>query len=374
MRLPGTATVRQGIRTSIPAIKNYSFMEKKEILIGKTLPELEELCARLGFPRFTARQIADWLYKKRVRGIESMTNISVKNRERLSQAAEIGCQEPLQSQRSKDGTEKYLFSSPVPPEKGAETQAFIESVYIPEHDRATLCVSSQSGCRMNCAFCATGGQGFNHHLQQHEILNQFYCLPQAGILSNIVVMGMGEPLDNTGNVLRFLDIMTAPWGFAWSPYRITLSSVGILPGLERFLNESLCHLAISLHDPFSQERATLMPVEKTYPIEKVIQRLRQYPWNRQRRLSFEYILIKDLNDSPAHAEATARLLHGLECRVNLIACHEVPGKPFHRTSQERADRFQQSLQRNGLICTQRKSRGEDIKAACGLLAKTKQTQ
>lgn len=347
-------------------------MSQKEILLGKNLAQIESLCQELGFPKYTAKQITSWLYAKRVPTIEAMSNLSQKNREILSETAEIGNCSPIQAQISQDGTRKYLFPTPIPSDScNASKPHFIESVYIPESTRATLCVSSQSGCRMNCAFCATGNQGFNHHLQPHEILNQFYSLPEAEKLSNIVLMGMGEPLDNTENVLKALEVMTAPWGLAWSPTRITLSTVGILPGLKRFLEESSCHLAISLHSPFSQERASLMPAEKAYPIEQTIALLRLYPWHHQRRLSFEYILIKDLNDSPSHALATARLLQGIECRVNLIKYHEVPGKPFKKTSQERMDTFQQILLKHNIRCTQRKSRGEDIKAACGLLAKTR---
>lgn len=357
------------VRFSTPKTPNS--MAHKEILLGKTLAELESLCQALGFPKFTAKQIAGWLYSKRVSNIDAMSNLSLKNREILKEQTEIGCQPPLQVQTSTDGTRKYLFPTPIPVKNAPTHPLFIESVYIPESNRATLCVSSQSGCRMNCAFCATGSQGFNHHLKAHEILNQFYSLPEAGKLSNIVMMGMGEPLDNTDNVLKALEIMTAPWGFAWSPTRITLSSVGVLPGLKRFLDESLCHLAISLHTPFSEERAELMPAEKAYPIEKVISLIRRYPWHHQRRLSFEYILIQDLNDSPNHALATAKLLQGLACRVNLISYHEVPGKEFRKTSKERTDRFQHILLERNIICTQRKSRGEDIKAACGLLAKTR---
>ncbi len=343
----------------------------KEILLGKTLSELETLCQELGFPKFTARQIAGWIYKKRVRTWEQMSNISLKNRQILAERTEIGCHVPLLARTSQDGTRKYLFQTPFPPSGEDGKEARIEAVFIPENERATLCVSSQSGCRMNCAFCATGSQGFNHHLQTHEILNQFYSIPETWELSNMVLMGMGEPLDNTDHVLKALQVMNADWGFAWSPYRITLSSVGILPALERFLAESSCHLAISLHTPFHEERARLMPAEKAFPIVDTIEHLHRYPWHHQRRLSFEYVLIKDFNDSPSHALATARLLQGLECRVNLIPCHHVPGKPFQKTSQERMDHFQQILQQKHIICTQRKSRGEDIEAACGLLAKTK---
>lgn len=352
-------------------MSNFKRMAK-EILLGKSLMELKEFCLSLGMPAFTAQQIANWIYQKKVKDISLMSNISLKNREILKEHALIGCHTPIQRQQSSDGTEKFLFPTPLSHTGGeSETDRYVESVYIPEDERATLCVSSQSGCRMNCAFCATGSQGFNHHLAAHEILNQFYSIPYTDKLSNIVLMGMGEPLDNTDEVIRALQAFTSNWGFAWSPYRITLSTVGILPNLPRFLNETSCHLAISLHSPFHNERAGLMPVERSYPIQEIIQLLHQYDWHRQRRVSFEYILIKDLNDSREHALATARLLKDLECRVNLISYHHVPGKDYEKTTQARTLAFQQTLQEKGIICTLRKSRGEDIMAACGLLAKTK---
>lgn len=344
---------------------------EKEVLLGKTIPELKEICTRLDTPAFTATQIASWIYGKKVQDISLMSNISLTNREKLKEHTVIGSHLPVQSQISSDGTEKYLFPTPYTKEETQQTTKSIESVYIPEEGRATLCVSSQSGCRMNCAFCATGSQGFNHHLPTHEILNQFYSIPHSDRLSNMVLMGMGEPLDNTDSVIRALQVMTADWGFAWSPYRITLSTVGILPSLPRFLDETSCHLAISLHSPFHEERAKLMPSEKSFPILEVVDYLRKYNWHRQRRLSFEYILIKDLNDSREHALATAKLLRGIECRINLISYHHVPGKEYEKTSLEKTLAFQKILQDKGIICTLRKSRGEDIMAACGLLAKTR---
>lgn len=346
-------------------------MERKEILLGKSLAELQQLCAGLGFPKFTAKQIALWIYGKKVRTIEAMTDLSAHNRLLLAEHAEIGCTEPLADQASRDGTRKFLFATQGIGKKAAPKS--IESVYIPEADRATLCVSCQSGCKMNCGFCATGSQGFNHSLQVHEILNQYYSIPETDSVKNIVYMGMGEPFDNIDAVLKSLDVMTSPWGFAWSPSRITVSTVGILPGLRRFLEESACHLAVSLHNPFSNERASLMPMEKAYPMAEVVELLHRYDWHGQRRVSFEYILMKDYNDSPAHAQAVARLLRGLECRVNVISYHEVPGKPFRKTSMERTAAFQEILRKNGTVCTLRKSRGEDIMAACGLLANTGKT-
>lgn len=343
----------------------------QEILLGKSLTQLEQLCQNLDFPKFTAKQIAQWIYGKKIKDIDGMSNLSAKNRQILREHACIGCAPPAETRKSKDGTEKYLLPTPFPFGKGETAHKSIESVFIPEEERATLCVSSQSGCRMNCEFCATGSQGFNHHLQTHEILNQYYSSPHSDKIGNIVYMGMGEPFDNTDAVLSSLSAMTSEWGFAWSPYRITVSTVGIIPGMKRFLEESLCHLAVSLHNPFPDERESLMPVQKAYPIEAVIALIRQYPWHKQRRVSFEYILMDGFNESLLHAKATAKLLRGLECRVNLISYHEVPGKPFRKATREKTEAFQKTLQESGIICTLRKSRGEDIMAACGLLAKTR---
>lgn len=349
-------------------------MEQKRILLGNTLNELQDFCAESGFRKFTARQICEWLYQKNARAFEQMTNLSLKDRATLQQKAQTGIHEPLQVQQSADGTKKYLFASPNPesPEKNASSgERFIESVLIPDNERATLCVSSQSGCRMNCAFCATGSQGFNHHLPVSQILNQIQAIPESDRLTNLVFMGMGEPFDNIGNVLKALEVLTAPWGRAWSPTRITVSTVGITPQLPRFMEECRCHLAISLHNPFSSERAELMPVEKSYPIRELVEMLKTYDWYGQRRVSFEYILMDGFNDTPRHALSTARLLQGLPCRVNLINYHEIPGKPYRKSSPQKTEIFQKILQEKGIICTLRKSRGEDIMAACGLLAKTK---
>ena len=218
-------------------------MEKK-YLAGKTLDELNGIVARMGMPRFTAGQIAAWLYEKRVWNIDEMTNLSKQNRERLAAEYEIGYSVPVEEMRSVDGTVKYLFKT--------TSGNFVESVYIPDRDRATLCVSSQVGCKMNCYFCMTGKQGFNSQLTVREIMNQIISIPESAKLTNLVFMGMGEPLDNLDEVMTALTILTAKWGFAWSPKRITVSTIGVKRNLTRFLEETDCHLAVSLqkHDDF----------------------------------------------------------------------------------------------------------------------------
>ncbi len=329
-------------------------------LLGKTLPQLQELCAAEGFPRFTAKQLCDWLYKKRVESIDAMTNLSLSQRARLNEMAYIGRETPVRCQVSRDGTKKYLF--PV------LDGHFVEAVYIPEEDRATLCVSCQVGCKMGCRFCVTGQQGFHGNLGAGDILNQLFSIPEYGELTNVVFMGMGEPMDNLDAILAATQTMTSDWGLGWSPKRITVSTVGIVPGLKRFLDESQCHVAVSLHNAVPQERLQMMPVQKAFPLSEVLALLRHYDWSGQRRLSFEYTMFRGINDDQQHAQKLVDALKGLDCRVNLIRFHESPEAPYKTSMPTAIKVFQDYLNRHGVICTLRASRGQDIDAACGLLA------
>ncbi len=333
---------------------------EKENLFGKTLNELQDICAQLGFPAFTAKQMTEWLYRKNISSIDEMTNISAKNRDKLKKGFLLGITPHSKVQESIDGTKKYLFPT--------RTAKYIEAAYIPETSRATLCVSSQIGCKMGCLFCMTGKQGFQGNLTAGEILNQVKALPEREKLTNIVYMGMGEPLDNTEEVLKSLEIFTSDWGFGMSPKRITVSTIGIIPSLEIFLNRSDCHLAISLHTPFDEERKKLMPVQNIYPIEEVIEFVKKFDWNRQRRISIEYIMFKGINDSTRHVNQLARLLNGLKCRINLIRFHPIPDTPLESTATEDIIIFRDKLNDKGITTTLRRSRGEDIYAACGLLS------
>ena len=333
---------------------------EKPTLYGMTLQQLSELCEREHLPRFAASQIARWLYVSHVDSIDSMTNLSLAVRRTLQERYELGLTPPLRESISADGTKKYLFAT-----KQGE---YIESAYIPDGDRATLCVSSQAGCRMGCKFCATGRQGLQHSLSAGEIINQILSIPDSKKLTNVVFMGMGEPLDNTDEVLRAIDILTAKWGFGWSPTRITLSTAGVAKELPRFLDESKAHLAISLHNPFHDERAEIMPIEKAYPIREVMDILRRYDFTSQRRVSFEYILMEGLNDSPRHIKELCRLLDGVKCRINLIRFHKIPDSPYYSPSEEQMIAFRNTLTSKGIQTTIRTSRGEDIQAACGLLS------
>lgn len=267
---------------------------------------------------------------------------------------------PSACQVSSDGTKKYLF--PV-----GEDNA-VEAVMIPDDDRKTLCVSSQVGCRMGCRFCMTGRQGFHGNLTVADILSQFIAIDEATELTNAVFMGMGEPLDNFGDVMKAIEVLTADWGFGWSPKRITLSTIGVLPNLRKYLDSTRCHLAVSLHNPFPDERAEMMPVQKAWPVQEVIDMIREYDFSGQRRVSFEYTMFAGLNDDKRHADALIRLLRGLECRVNIIRFHKIPDAPFETTPQVIMERFRDRLSNHGITCTIRASRGEDILAACGMLA------
>jgi len=334
----------------------------KTPLLGLTLDELKQVAARVGMPAFAAKQMAQWLYAKRVTSISEMTNISLRHREALEQEYEIGREAPIEAVRSVDGTVKYLFQ--------VGTAGAVESVYIPSEDgeRATLCVSSQVGCKMNCLFCMTGKQGFTAHLTAAQILNQVLSIPESESLTNVVLMGMGEPFDNIGHVLQALTLMTADYGLAWSPKRITVSTVGVMKGLRRFLDESDCHLAISLHNPFPKERLGLMPAERACSITEMMELLRHYDFTHQRRLSFEYIVFRGVNDTPAHAQELVRLLKGVECRINLIRFHAIPGVPLEGVETDKMVAFRDYLTQHGVFTTIRASRGEDIWAACGMLS------
>ncbi len=346
-------------------------------LLGLSLAELQAFCLEQGFPKFTARQLCDWIYQKRVADFDAMTNLSLKTRARLSEIATVGRTQPIDCQTSADGTKKYLFDirtgiPPCTPE--TSTNTFVESVYIPDGDRATLCVSCQRGCKMGCRFCVTGQQGFHGNLSSAQILDQIFSIPESQQLTNIVFMGMGEPMDNYDAIRRTLDVLTADWGLAWSPHRITVSTVGITPMLRRMLDETQVDVAVSLHNPFPAERAAMMPMEKAYPIAQTIDLLRRYNWHGQRRISFEYTMFGGLNDSTRYAAELARLLRGLRCRVNLIRFHASPGTPYRTSDPQTMNAFRDYLSSHGVTCTIRASRGEDIMAACGLLAGKKKQE
>ena len=332
----------------------------KEKLFGKTLNELKVLVSELALPGFTAKQITDWLYKKQAGSIQEMTNLSKKNRDLLEEHFELGQIPYTRVQASIDGTKKYLFPT--------TSSKFIETAMIPENGRNTVCVSSQVGCKMGCLFCMTAKQGFQGQLTAGEIINQIRSIDESEDVSNIVYMGMGEPFDNLDEVLKSLEILTADWGYAMSPRRITVSTIGIIPGMLTFLENSEAHLAISLHTPFDDERRKLMPVQVAYPVSEVVNEIRKWDFGRQRRVSFEYIMFRGLNDTPRHVKELAKLLNRIKCRINLIRFHPIPGTPLESSTEETLAEFKDALNKKGILTTIRASRGQDIYAACGLLS------
>jgi 23S rRNA (adenine2503-C2)-methyltransferase len=335
-------------------------MTMKGSLFGKTLPELQQIITESGLPRYAAVQIAGWLYARRAGSIEEMTDLSKGSRALLASEYHMGTRLPVRSEISHDGTRKYLFET--------VSGKYVETAVIPEKRRITVCVSSQAGCKMGCLFCMTGKQGFQGQLTAGEILNQIRSIDEAGQVTNVVYMGMGEPFDNLEEVLKSIEILTSPWGYGMSPRRITVSTIGLIPGMAGFLEKCQAHLAVSLHSPFHEERRKLMPAEAAYPLQDVIQEIRDWDLPRQRRVSFEYIVFKDLNDTPRHASELAKLLNGLRCRINLIRFHPIPDIPLQSSSNESVLAFREMLSRKGMITTIRASRGQDIGAACGLLS------
>lgn len=335
-------------------------------LLGMTLSGLQSVVKNLGMPNFAAKQIASWLYDKKVVSIDDMTNLSLKHRELLKEEYEVGLAEPVEAMHSVDGTIKYLYRT-------GENQ-FVEAVFIPDEERATLCVSSQVGCKMNCKFCMTGKQGFAANLSANQILNQISSLPERDKLTNIVLMGMGEPLDNLDEVLKVLEVMTASYGYGWSSKRITLSTVGLRKGLQRFIEESDCHLAVSLHSPFPSQRSEMMPAERAFSVTEMVELLKNYDFSKQRRLSFEYIVFKGVNDSLIYAKELVKLLRGLDCRMNLIRFHAIPDVELEGADMDTMTVFRDYLTSHGLFSTIRSSRGEDIFAACGMLSTAKQEE
>ena len=333
----------------------------KDVLLGKTLEELAQIVLDLKLPKFTAKQITDWLYKKDITSIDEMTNLSLKAREAIKEKFEFGIIESTKVQCSVDGTKKYLYPTNHP-------HKFIETAYIPDNDRNTLCVSSQVGCKMGCLFCMTGKQGFQGQLTSGEIINQIRSLPERESLTNIVYMGMGEPLDNVPELMKSLEILTSDYGMAMSPRRITVSTIGIIPGMVEFLNNSECHLAVSLHTPFDDERKKLMPIQNVYPVKDVLQIIRDFDFGRQRRVSFEYIMFKGINDTPKHVKELCRILDGIKCRINLIRFHPIPDTPLDGSDDATIELFKDQLNKKGITTTIRRSRGLDIFAACGLLS------
>jgi len=325
---------------------------------------MEDLAESLGAPRYRGRQLAGWIFTKGVADFEAMSDLPRDFRVALADSMRVELPEIERRTPSQDGSQKLVLRYG----DGARVQA----VLMPDGDRLTLCVSTQVGCGFGCAFCFTGTMGLERNLSAGEIVAQVMVarrgLPAGERITHIVYMGMGEPLDNLDNVLESLEVLCADYGFGMSPTRITVSTVGLVPAMRRFLDRSRCHLAISLHTPFEEERRHLMPVENVYPLKEVLAELRARAIRGQRRVSFEYILFDRLNDTPQHARELARVLSGIRCRVNLIAFHPIPGTPLEPSPRATMEQFEAQLREHGILATIRRSRGQDIAAACGMLS------
>ena len=337
-------------------------------LFGLSLAELEGLLAALGEPRFRAKQIYSWLYAKRVSTLDAMTNLKAEFRGGLSLHHDVRWIAVTDRQFSTDGTIKSLFR--------CDDGATIESVYIPETKRQTICISTQAGCPLKCAFCLTGISGYKRNLKTWEILSQVAQVMRAAALSsprderpwNVVVMGMGEPLLNYENTIAALRILMDPEGFAITPKKLTLSTVGILPALEKLKLEPVRpNLAISLHAPTSKLRGELMPIEDKYALKDVIAAADSYPSPRGGRVTYEYVLLRDVNDKDEHARALARLLRGRNGKVNLIPLNPAGPIPFEAPRKAQVARFEGILLDAGIPVSVRRPRGQDVLAACGQL-------
>ncbi len=335
-------------------------MAEKPALLGKTLSEIQLIVEDLGMPKYTANQITNWLYQKRVDDINQFTNISINFRLKLAGNYLLGKFSPVSYENSVDGTIKYLFH--------LGEKKYIETVFIPDDDKGTLCISSQVGCKMSCLFCMTGKQGFQKNMTAGEIVNQLSSVEVRDKIRNIVYMGMGEPFDNLEEVLKSIEILTSKWGFDISPRRITVSTIGIIPAITNFLENNQCNLAISMHSPFEEERRKLMPIQHKYPISEIVDTLKRFDWQGQRRISFEYIMFKDINDTKAHIDEISKLFKGIKCRVNLIKFHKIPFSSLVGSDERKMFEFRDELTKKGVFTTIRKSRGEDILAGCGLLS------
>ena len=325
---------------------------------GMAHADAEELLRSLGLDKRYARRLLYWVYRKGIKSFDEINDIPVRVLKTLSEHAVTGLSSPIASEASSDGSVKYLFTN-----AGGLTH---ETVWLPDGRRRTVCVSVQSGCRMGCRFCATGQNGWNGNLTAGEIVNQVVSIPHE--VTHIVLMGMGEPGDNIGEVIKACGIFTSEWGLAAGRSRVTVSSVGVTPAVKRLLDETECNITLSLHSPFHEERRAVIPAEVRWPFTATLDLLKGYDNRRRRRFTVAYVMIRGRNDSDRHLAELKRLLSGTDIRVNLL--------PYHRTflnDDESSDsdtmfRFKHELVVSGIGASVRKSRGEDIAAACGMLA------
>jgi 23S rRNA (adenine2503-C2)-methyltransferase len=340
-------------------------LNEKTDLKNLNSSELEAFIAPFGKERYRTTQILRWLYPKGVHSFDEMTNLSKKLREELTKVSFISNLHPSRTEEAGDGTKKFLFE--------LEDKNRIESVLIPDKDRLTLCISTQAGCAFGCKFCLTGKMGWKRNLTTSEILNQILAaretLDEKRSITNIVLMGMGEPLANYQNTIKAIELMLHPDAFKFSSRKVTLSTVGLLPEMEKLAKERIrFRLAISLNATDEETRSHLMPVSRRYPLKKVLERCRKFPLQPRSRITFEYVMVKDINDSPRDAKRLLKMLKGIPSKVNLIPLNEAPGIPFKKSSDETVREFQEILIEGGLTTIVRASKGAEISAACGQLS------
>jgi len=337
----------------------------KQIDLKNLTPsDLSNFISSFGKERYRSIQILRWLYQRGVHSIDEMSNLSKKFRQDLGEVSYISTLHPLVVEQAKDGTKKFLFQ--------LEDGNRIESVLIPEKKRLTLCLSTQVGCALGCRFCLTGKSGWKRDLKASEILNQILSvretLADRTSMTNVVLMGMGEPLANYENTLKAIELMIHPDAFNFSSRRITLSTAGLLPELEKLSKEKMpFSLAISLNAPDEETRNHLMPINRRYPLKKILELCRNFPLRPRARITFEYVMLDGINDSPQDAKRLMRILRGIPSKINLIPLNEAPGIPFKRPSEEKVKRFQEILMEGGFTAIVRTSKGTEISAACGQL-------
>ena len=345
-----------------------SLAQQKVNLLGLSRGGMEAFFVDLGEKAFRASQVLKWIYHHGVNDFDAMTNLSKDLRERLNAIAVIEPPRIVSSQTSADGTHKWLFA--------VDGGNCVETVFIPEPDRGTVCISSQVGCALDCSFCSTARQGFNRNLSVAEIIGQVWLAwrelghsPKSSrVITNIVLMGMGEPLLNLDNVVRAMELMMDDWGMGLARRRITLSTAGVIPALERLRERCAVSLAVSLHAPNDELRNQLVPLNRKYPIRQLLAACRRYvECSPKSKVTFEYVMLDGVNDSQAHAQELVRMLRGVPAKINLIPFNPFPGTPYRRSAQSQIDAFRDILLHAGLMTITRKTRGHDIDAACGQL-------
>jgi len=332
----------------------------KSFLSGLSPEELKKSFARLDIDSSYATRLLYWVYKNGIESFDTIDNIPKKIIAKISAEFVPGVFPPYSFNKSADGSIKYIFRN--------SSGLLYESVYIPEGKRHTLCISVQSGCRMGCCFCATGSYGWHGNLSAGEIVNQVISVPHD--ITHVVFMGMGEPCDNIDEVIKACNILTAEWGLAKGRAHITISTVGVLPELERLLKETKCNITLSLHSPFPDERSEIVPAEKNWPFKMIIEKMQDFTILGKRRFTVAYVMIKGINDTERHLEALRLLLAGTGIRVNLLPYHPLPGDHYMSSSVERMMLFKHRLVTSAIGASVRKSRGTDVYAACGMLAAT----